>query len=191
MTHPTPCRTPSLMRNLLRNLLLATSLLGFVALPISALAADDLNSKQIIDALKPSEAPVVRTRSLRNLSVEQTAAVDDKPKSISLTIGFLFNSAQITPESASTLNTLAKALSSQELQALSFRVEGHTDGKGTSDYNLKLSQQRADAVKAFLINQGIAGARLQSQGKGDTELANTQDRFAAENRRVKIVTLTP
>ena len=169
---------------------LSAALLACAVWTTTPSVAQEINSKQIIDALKPDAAPV-RTRSLRNLSVEQTAAVDDKPKSVSLTIGFLFNSAQITPESASTLNTLARALSSQELQSLSFRVEGHTDGKGTPEYNLKLSQQRADAVKAFLMNQGIASGRLQSQGKGDTELANVQDKFAPENRRVKIVTLTP
>jgi flagellar motor protein MotB len=56
---------------------------------------------------------------------------------------------------------------------------------------MKLSQLRAAAVKAYLEKQGVQAKRLRSQGKGDTELVNAEDRFAAENRRVKIVTLTP
>jgi outer membrane protein OmpA-like peptidoglycan-associated protein len=108
-----------------------------------------------------------------------------------LTIGFKFNSAEITNESADTLNSLAKALKSDQLASLGFMIEGHTDGKGTPDYNMKLSQQRATAVKAYLEKQGIQGKQLQAQGKGDTELANADDRFAAENRRVKIITLNP
>ncbi len=152
-----------------------------------------LEAQRIIDALKPDPAPALKTRSLRNLNVEQTGeapATPSAPKFVSLTIGFAFNSAQITPESASTLATLAQALKSDELGALEFMVEGHTDGKGTPEYNLKLSQQRAAAVKAYLVQAGVEPRRLQSQGKGDTELVNAQDRFASENRRVKVIALT-
>ena len=69
-------------------------------------------------------------------------------------------------------------------------VEGHTDGKGSAEYNLKLSQARANAVKTYLEKQGVDASRLVAQGKGDTELVNPQDRFASENRRVKVITLT-
>jgi OOP family OmpA-OmpF porin len=169
--------------------LLALSLLGLGTL--SALA-NDAETKRIIDALKPDEGSKLKTRSLRNLQVEQSGAASaNEQKFVSLTIGFKFNSAEITPESADTLGSLSKALKSDQLASLEFMIEGHTDGKGTPDYNMKLSQQRAAAVKAYLERQGIPAKRLRSQGKGDTELVNAEDRFAAENRRVKIVTLTP
>lgn len=152
-------------------------------------------AQRIIDALKPDPVPAhgMRTRGLRNLQVEQTAETIDKPsapKFVSLTIGFKFDSAQITPESASTLSTLAQALNSNELSQLTFMIEGHTDGKGAADYNLRLSQQRAAAVQAFLVQAGVEPKRLQSLGKGDTELVNALDRFAAENRRVKVIAVT-
>lgn len=153
--------------------------------------ADEAQTRHIIESLKPDTTPRMRTRSLRNLQVEQAGnEATSAAKFVSLTIGFQFNSAEISPESGETLNSLAKALKSEQLAELEFMVEGHTDGKGTPEYNLKLSQQRAAAVKNYLEKLGIASKRLRSQGKGDTELANAQDRFAAENRRVKIITLT-
>lgn len=158
----------------------------------SVSAANELETKRIIEALKPDETPGLKTRGLRNLQVEQTTAeVPTAQRFVSLTIGFKFNSAEVSPESAETLNTLAKALKSEQLANLDFMIEGHTDSKGTADYNLKLSQQRAASVKAYLEKQGVQAKRLRHLGKGDTELANVDDRFAAENRRVKIITLTP
>lgn len=170
---------------------LLASLLGWSMLPVSVAQAQD--AQQIIEALKPV-SPTTRTRSVRNLRVDQVDVAPDTaagPPSISLTIGFEFNSSTVSSESLQTLSTLAKALQSSELLALKFQIEGHTDGKGKADYNLKLSQARAQAVKQQLEKRGIDGSRLSALGKGDTELANSQDRFAAENRRVKIITMTP
>ena len=108
--------------------------------------AADVNANNIIDALKPKVVDgQMRTRSLRNLQVEQLP-----PPSISLTIQFDFNSSKVSASSASQLDQLAKALKSEDLATLSFRIEGHTDGKGSADYNLSLSQMRADAVKKYL-----------------------------------------
>ncbi len=163
----------------------------------SALAqSQSADAQRIVDALKPDPSPVtspvMKTRGLRNLQVEQTVQAIEKPsvpKSVSLTIGFKFDSALITPDSAQTLGSLVQALKSNELGEMAFMIEGHTDGKGSADYNLRLSHQRAIAVKNHLEQAGVDPKRLQSQGKGDTELVNAHDRFAAENRRVKVITL--
>jgi outer membrane protein OmpA-like peptidoglycan-associated protein len=152
--------------------------------------------------------PPLRTRGLRNLSVkaaktpegeaaaaaaQETApdAATEPPSrpSLSLMIQFDFNSAKIRPESQPALHNLAMALQSKELAEANFAVEGHTDAKGSNDYNLKLSQSRADAVQKFLASQGVPSARLVTAGKGATELANPKDPLAAENRRVRIVNL--
>ena len=155
------------------------------------------SAEQMIQQLK---AP--QTRSLRNLSVEAsskpTAADDAAPTtgaplasrpSLSLLIQFDFNSATIRLESQPALANLSQALQSAELLDSKFAVEGHTDAKGRADYNLKLSQQRALAVRDFLKSQGVAEERLVAAGKGSSELANRDQPFAAENRRVRIVNL--
>ena len=108
---------------------------------------------------------------------------------MSLLIQFDFNSARVKPESQQALSNLAQALQSRELVEAKFAVEGHTDAKGRADYNLKLSQQRADAVRAYLASNGVQDSRLAAVGKGATELANSADPQGAENRRVRIVNL--
>jgi outer membrane protein OmpA-like peptidoglycan-associated protein len=108
---------------------------------------------------------------------------------LSLLIQFDFNSAKVKPESHEALANLSQALLSQELAGSRFAVEGHTDAKGPAEYNRKLSEQRALAVRDLLRIQGVAEVRLVASGKGASELANTDDPFAAENRRVRIVNL--
>ena len=116
------------------------------------------------------------------------AAVAARP-SLSLQIQFDFNSASIRPESQQALVNLALALKSTELQEANFAVEGHTDAKGSADYNMRLSAQRAQAVKDFLAQQGVQDKRLSASGKGATQLANAAQPYAPENRRVRIVNL--
>lgn len=109
--------------------------------------------------------------------------------SLSLLIQFDFNSANVRAESQQALANLARALNSADLADFKFAVEGHTDAKGRADYNLKLSEQRAMAVRSFLASEGVDPARLLASGKGASDLANPAQPYAAENRRVRIVNL--
>lgn len=112
---------------------------------------------------------------------------EEPPPSISLQIQFGFASAQVQPQSIVALRNLASALRSPELSAASFTIEGHTDGKGDPQYNLVLSQRRADAVRALLAQYGVEPVRLVSIGKGSTQLANPRDPLDGINRRVRVV----
>lgn len=165
----------------MKKIIFTTLFIGLCSLAQAA----DVDANNIIDALKPKVTEgQMRTRSLRNLQVEQLP-----PPSVSLTIQFDFDSSKVSASSASQLDQLAKALKSDDLATLSFRIEGHTDGKGTPEYNLSLSQMRADSVKKYLQRLGVTTTRLEAEGMGDKDLANKADKFAAENRRVRIVTL--
>jgi outer membrane protein OmpA-like peptidoglycan-associated protein len=68
-------------------------------------------------------------------------------------------------------------------------IEGYTDATGDSDYNLKLSQQRAGSVESFLIREGIAEGRLKSVGYGNENPVadNSTAEGRAANRRVELV----
>lgn len=76
----------------------------------------------------------------------------------------------------------------KEFPKATFVVEGHTDSTGSSSLNQKLSQKRADAVKDYLIENGIDASRLESKGYGEANPIDTNDTRAgrANNRRVEI-----
>ncbi len=142
----------------------------------SSNAAEPASSAATAAAEAPAAAPASATASA------------PRP-SLSLLIQFDFNSARVRPESQQALANLSQALQSPELADSRFAIEGHTDAKGREDYNRKLSEQRAQAVSEFLAVRGVRANRLAPVGKGSSELANTSDPFAAENRRVRIVNL--
>ena len=153
---------------------------------------DTLTPQQMIEKLRqppPADAAGPRTRSLRNLAVEAVPAAEQARAALSLQIQFDFNSSQVKPESHKALSNLAQALQSADLAGAKFAIEGHTDAKGRTDYNLQLSQQRADAVKAILMREGVQTTRLAAIGKGSTDPANPGNPLAAENRRVRVVNL--
>ena len=152
------------------------------------------STQQIIEALKPSPS-----RSLRNLVVRDrpaeagtagtAAAPAAAPAAIDLTIEFDFASSRIRAENRPLLANLVAALQSPQLQHSRFLVEGHTDAVGSAPRNLKLSVERAEEVRRFLVTSGVTSERVTAAGRGATMPANEHDPNADENRRVRIVTL--
>ena len=111
------------------------------------------------------------------------------PGKANLLITFPTGSAELTAETIRVLQTLGKALQSDRLAGFAFRIEGHADPRGTVESNIKLSEERAQAVAAYLSNTlGVLADRLQPVGKGSSEPLNPQQPDAPENRRVTIVT---
>ena len=104
-------------------------------------------------------------------------------------INFDYNKSTLKPESMGTLNMIVKVM--QDNPTIKFEVGGHTDSDGDDNYNMKLSQQRADAVKTQLITMGIDASRLTSKGYGESKPIgdNNSQEGKANNRRVEFVKL--
>ena len=99
---------------------------------------------------------------------------------------FDFDSDVLRTEARQNLTTFAKSL--DKYPGTDVLVVGHTDAKGTDDYNLSLSTKRAASAENYLVSQGVTRARLRSAGRGEAEPVATNDTDAGrqQNRRVEI-----
>lgn len=102
---------------------------------------------------------------------------------------FAFDSHQLTNRHKGTLDTVADYLKTNPKAKL--RIEGHTDNVGGADYNLKLSQRRAESVRAYLATKGIGENRLTIAffGYDRPKDSNAAETGRAHNRRVEIILL--
>jgi outer membrane protein OmpA-like peptidoglycan-associated protein len=165
---------------------------------------DDPTARQMIDALKPAD------RARRDAyTPEQRAALtiarggtpppekylnepmgDDQPR-LALNILFEFDKDVLTSEDIDVVNTLGRAMTSPELAGGRFKLEGHTDSKGSYEYNIDLSRRRALRVQKYLMdNYGLTSDQLSIDGQGETRPLPNLDPEDGRNRRVEVVNLT-
>ncbi len=177
----------------------------------AARAAEKPSEAQMLESLKPPKTrsltgdqgarsnenqqfieSVRKTRSL-TLSAderEKVAAIAKERPSIDLEIYFNYNSADISSKAVPDLMKLGRVLTNPDLKGSVFLVGGYTDAKGGTEYNQRLSERRAAAVKRFLIEKfDIPYDTLVAAGYGKEHLKNASNPYAAENRRVQIVNL--
>ncbi len=132
-----------------------------------------------------NEQAVAARQQLEAMQAKQTE------RGMVLTLGsnMLFDtgSATLKPGADDALNRVAQFLQTQPNVKL--RIEGHTDSRGSDNYNEALSQRRADAVARALVSRGIDSARLQAVGRGMELPVATNDTAAGrqQNRRVELI----
>jgi OmpA-OmpF porin, OOP family len=130
----------------------------------------------VVPTPEPCHAPAGFQVDANCRIIEQTVVVR--------AVDFEFNSTQLTAPAQHTLDEVAAALLTQP--ELNVEVQGHTDSIGTDAYNLGLSQRRAEAVKAYLINRGLSATVLTAKGYGKAKpvAGNDTAEGRAQNRRV-------
>lgn len=111
-------------------------------------------------------------------------------KFVTRDINFDVGKSTIKPESFRIVNKIATLM--KEYPDLAFQIEGHTDSDGGEDANLRLSQDRAAAIKDALVKFGISQNRLRTAGFGEARpiATNTTAAGKQKNRRVEFVSLT-
>lgn len=161
-----------------------------------SLAAAQRLSQQEIDSLRRAneEANAKLNEALtqlRSLVVEITNLQQtSRGLVISLSdILFDVNKATLKPGAEANIRRIAAVL--QQYPEHQIAVEGHTDATGPDDYNLRLSEQRAAAVREALVRGGVDAGRITSKGLGETQPVATNDTPAGrqQNRRVEVVVL--
>jgi outer membrane protein OmpA-like peptidoglycan-associated protein len=145
-------------------------------------------TEEIVRALNPETA--AETRSLKGIQV--IPGQNPQEPSIDLTVNFSFDSAKLETDTLLTLKRLGAALQDPRLSRFTFLIAGHTDGKGTDEYNQKLSEARAGAVRDHLIFfYDVAPERLAAVGFGKRRLLIPDDPDSSVNRRVQIINQGP
>jgi OOP family OmpA-OmpF porin len=106
------------------------------------------------------------------------------------TIEFENGSARLTPLGMRILDEMASKM--REMGDVRVQIIGHTDNQGQREKNLTLSQDRADAVRAYLVKQGVAAGGLSVLGKGPDEptVSNATPDGRARNRRIQFKVLS-
>ncbi len=175
------------------NKILATVILAAL-LPAPAGAADMPDAAEIAGKLAaPPAAGLTRSfqpRSADGRGISMTAAAPEAPPAIDLSIGFEFNSAELTPDGRILVGNLGRALKDPRLAQGRFRLEGHTDAKGGEQYNQALSERRAEAVRRELVVTHAADpGRLDAVGLGKGQLLDPANPESGVNRRVRVVNL--
>ena len=106
--------------------------------------------------------------------------------------GIYFDTAKATIKSKSkkTLDRAVKTLT--DFPSVRVEISGHTDSRGKRDYNMNLSRERAESVKAYLVNAGVDSSRITTRGAGpDEPIADNKTKSGrAQNRRIEFRLLT-
>ncbi|HRP95457.1 MAG TPA: OmpA family protein [Rhodocyclaceae bacterium] len=148
---------------------------------------------QVAASTPAPQAPAYANRPLQTASYTATDYQTDAytgpaepgPSALGLPVQFAFDSAELMPQALAQLDALAEGIRRAD-PGVRVVVEGHTDAVGSADYNLRLSQLRAQSVKTYLVSRhAIDPARLRVVGKGEFAPIEGSDPFAAQNRRVE------
>ena len=131
--------------------------------------------------------------TLRNDFGARITAMEDQV-TFAMPVHFGFDDAAVRQQDQAALEKFAQ-VANAHYKGATITIEGFADPAGSQEYNLRLSRERADAVRDFLVTRGLDGAQLRTVGYGKSRLvrpgARAADEGAELNRRVTFVVETP
>ncbi|MCU0357882.1 MAG: OmpA family protein [Cyclobacteriaceae bacterium] len=144
---------------------------------LTASASGYINTVDSVQAISEDLTPIIKDLILKPIEVGMTVRLKN--------IYFDFDKTTLRKESFAELNKVVDFL--QRNPSVEIKIEGHTDSRGSDEYNLNLSQGRSQSVVDYLISQGIDRNRLSAQGYGESKPIDTNetDEGRANNRRVE------
>jgi outer membrane protein OmpA-like peptidoglycan-associated protein len=149
-------------------------------------------SRAELDAEKEARAKAEQSAAAAMASLSKIAQVKEEQRGVVITLDgqvlFVTGKAELLPIARDRLNQVAKSLKDLDDDKL-VSIEGFTDSRGADDMNLKLSQDRANAVKDYLLGQGVKPEKVRAIGRGEANpvASNDTPEGRANNRRVEIV----
>ena len=167
------------------NTLYAYALLCGLSLVLGASSApaEELSVDEMACALDPQCTTPVVDRRLRGITTTPSVRTSG---SFDRTVNFAFDSAELTADARKELDAVAESLSRPNIAKFDIVINGHTDAVGSAEYNQKLSERRAQAVRQYLITQrGIDAGRLVARGYGKEQLLLPSEPYNELNRRVE------
>lgn len=135
--------------------------------------------------LAAEEAERIRRQREADSLAALSSAGDEVRAMLATMIHFEYDRAEVRSGDASALDAKVSIL--QANPNLRIRIHGHCDERGSDEYNLALGNRRATAVKAFLVNRGIDGSRIETQSWGEERpvaQGTTEDSWS-QNRRAE------
>lgn len=159
---------------------------------LSSARREIASSKAELDAEKQARAKAEQSAAAAMASLSKIAQVKEEQRGVVITLDgqvlFVTGKAELLPIARDRLNEVAKSLKELDDDKL-VSIEGFTDSRGADDMNLKLSQDRANAVRDYLASQGVKSEKLRAIGRGEANpvASNDTPEGRANNRRVEIV----
>ena len=168
-----------------------TEILKNTKADLAASEQSDLHKTDQLAAEKKARLEAENRADTAQANLAKLAAVKEEARGLVITLSgsvlFVSDKSELLPSAQNRLNQVADALMANKERKLT--VEGHTDSQGSPAHNQELSQQRADAVRSYLISRGYPGELIQAQGIGENRPVadNSSAEGRANNRRVEII----
>ena len=185
--------------------LLTGSVIMFAISATSAFSQDAITAEAMVSQLAGLEAsPDMDIVALRQRVLDRVKSKADGPSlkrppvaaellglpHVNVEVKFNPDSPIIRPESYQTLGRIADALYDPTMSSYGFLIVGHTESTGKREYNLTLSQRRADSVRDVLVTTfKVSAKRIQAVGLGEEQLLDATHPTAAVNQQVQVMTV--